>query len=484
MQMDIYWYNNRWTEYTGLSVEETKGWLWTDLHHPDHVERVTTFTREAWKKNEPFEIIHPLRGKDGNYRWFISRGIPFLDDKGNIVEWMGTSTDIDEQKRGEERFRELANDAPLWIWLADQNGKVDYANREMLGYFGFQNSSEVTRSLWSTHVHPDDLYLLSEVVNKAYQNQTSYFIECRMRRSIHSAYEWLAFQTVPRFIEGVFYGLIGTAHNIDVQKNSQAKLELLVEERTRQLNDTNEALQKTNEQLAQFAHIASHDLKEPVRKMRIYANRLNQVISPTGNEKAEMYLSGIDNTSRRMAELIDGILQFSSVASEEHLHELVDLNSTLANVVSDLEIAIQLKKGDISIQKGLPAIEGIPILLYQLLYNLLNNALKFSKAAVPPLVKVTFRALQHHEIIQKELVPGKEYILICIDDNGIGFAQVHAEKIFQIFTRLNKRSDYEGTGLGLALCKRIVEQHRGKIEAESVPGEGASFKIILPIKQL
>ncbi|MBD0366107.1 MAG: PAS domain S-box protein [Flavisolibacter sp.] len=343
----IYWYNQRWYEYTGTTQEEMQGWGWQKVHHPDHIDNVLTFVKDAWKKDEPWELTFPLRSKSGEYRWFLTRANPVKNAEGKVYRWIGTNTDIDDQKTIEE------------------------------------------------------------------------------------------------------------------------KLEKLVSERTKEL-------QHSNEDLQQFAHVASHDLKEPVRKIMTFSNRLNYEFGNLIPEKGKLYLDRLENAAGRIYQMIDSILLYSSLDATKHQKERIDLTETFNEIISDLEVFISEKNAEITYGK-LPVIEGFPILIYQLFYNLLNNALKFSKPNEKPLIEVFCEIVDCRESNCK-------YARIILKDNGIGFNQNEAEIIFKTFTRLHSKDNYEGTGLGLALCRKIVERHRGSISAEGIAGQGATFTITLPIK--
>lgn len=248
------------------------------------------------------------------------------------------------------------------------------------------------------------------------------------------------------------------------------RMEALVKHRT-------DALEKSNRDLQQFAHVVSHDLKEPLRKIRTFTERLMMDDENQLTENSKNYLAKIAQASSRMSKMIDGILTYSSAGASNESFELVDLKTVVENVKSDLEVLIQQKHAVISIG-NLPQIEGAPVLLNQLMYNLLNNSLKFSKEGVAPVIRFECKKLAK----EKEGADGNYCYEIMIEDNGIGFEPEYAEKIFNTFSRLHSQSQYEGTGLGLALCKRIVEYHGGKIWAES-EGDGSVFTIVLPQKQ-
>jgi hypothetical protein len=186
------------------------------------------------------------------------------------------------------------------------------------------------------------------------------------------------------------------------------------------------------------------------------------------SEKAGAYLEKINSAANRMLSMIEGVLHYSTINSTEQKTELVDINRLLKNVESDLELLMQQKRATLS-YSGLPSIEGAPVLLYQLFYNLINNSLKFSKSDMPCNIKITAST-------------GNSHTGIMVSDNGIGFDQDQAERIFDTFTRLNTKDRYEGTGLGLSLCKKIVHRHDGEISASGKKGEGAVFRITLPLK--
>nr|WP_236675903.1 ATP-binding protein [Chryseolinea lacunae] len=238
-------------------------------------------------------------------------------------------------------------------------------------------------------------------------------------------------------------------------------LEVLVEKRTSEL-------QRSNEDLQQFAHVASHDLKEPVRKFKTFVNRLQEEFSQSIPERGKNYLDKMQQASARMLSMIDGVLRYSSLNESEQTITRVDLNDIIASIETDLEVVIQQKNATIT-REHLPTVDGAPVLIYQLFYNLINNSLKFSREH--PVITITSQEL---------VVEGKDYAAIVVADNGIGFDQQYADRIFNAFTRLNSKDTFEGTGLGLALCKKIVERHRGTIAAQGGENQGATFTICLP----
>jgi light-regulated signal transduction histidine kinase (bacteriophytochrome) len=254
---------------------------------------------------------------------------------------------------------------------------------------------------------------------------------------------------------------VGTLTNIDEQKASQERLERLVQERTAEL-------QRSNEDLQQFAHVASHDLKEPVRKMKLFTNRLENDKESEISANGRLYIDKINAATNRMISMIEGVLGYSSMTGADVSFEPVDLKNLLQQIETDLEVVIAQKKATIAFDE-LPVYNGAGILLYQLFYNLIYNSLKFSHPDRAPVITISAVLLD------------EQVLKIVLKDNGIGFAPQYATRIFQTFTRLHAKDQYEGTGLGLALCKKIVERHGGSIVADGVVNEWASFTMLLPV---
>lgn len=356
----IHWYNDRWYEYTGTSLEETVGWGWEKVHHPEHIDRVVAFVTEAWKQDKPWELTFPLRGKDGNYRWFLTKVYPIRDTAGKVQQWIGTNTDIHDQK--------VANET----------------------------------------------------------------------------------------------------------------LEQKVAERTSELEAANEHLMNVNEELRQFNYAASHDLQEPLRKIKIFSERIKtqdfEKLSTVSKGSLDRVMVSVD----RMSNLLKDLLDFSSTSREKHF-EQVNLNEIIADVKSDLELLIT-QKGASVIKSDLPTINAIPLQMHQLFYNLINNAVKFATPDREPIIHISGIALSGKENKKWQLPAKQQYFHLSVQDNGIGFEPQYAEKIFELFKRLHSQESYRGTGIGLALCKKVVDNHEGRIWAESEYGKGAAFHVILPVK--
>jgi|GEM_PF-860306 len=262
----------------------------------------------------------------------------------------------------------------------------------------------------------------------------------------------------------------------------------LLERETRQRQE----LARSNVELQQFAYIASHDLQEPLRKIQAFGDRLKFKFSEALTDQGKDYLERMQNAAERMQVLIDDLLSLSRVTTKTQPFIPVNLTLVAQNVLSDLEIRIQETGAQIAIE-DLPTVEADPLQMRQLLQNLIGNALKFHSAKEQLVVKIysqqlmtlEYPALPAHnqEQLPSDATNNAEFCQILVKDNGIGFEEKYLDRIFNAFQRLHGRSEYPGTGIGLAICRKIVERHSGSITATSVPGQGATFMVTLPLKQ-
>ncbi len=249
---------------------------------------------------------------------------------------------------------------------------------------------------------------------------------------------------------------------------------------TNKLTAANYALEQSNYELLQFASVVSHDLKEPLRKIQTFGNLLNVKVQSKLEVDEKTYLEKMINSSQRMQSLIDDLLAFSKLSNKHiHFHE-TDMNLVLTRILDDLEVTIREKEATFDIDQ-LPSIEAIPGQIHQLFQNLISNALKFNNSG-HPYIKVEMNEISDEQATEFR-IHQKEYISFSIQDNGIGFDPKYKEKIFGVFQRLHSSASYQGTGIGLAICKKIIENHNGFIFAESELNKGTRFTILLPVKQ-
>ena len=273
---------------------------------------------------------------------------------------------------------------------------------------------------------------------------------------------------------------------IEMRKKSQAEveqinslLEFKVEERTKDLTQLNKDLENRNSELAQYAYLASHDLQEPLRKIITFIKIIDEKYLK-GIPEAKQEMTKVITSSERMRNLINALLSYSKLSADSYFSP-VNLNDIIKDALADLELAIKEKQAVIQVTT-IPGVEAIAAQMRQLFQNLLSNALKFSKTNIPPQINISCEPVDD---LSLEAIPIKngKYVRIHCSDNGIGLDESYIDKIFVIFQRLHGRTQYEGTGIGLAIVKKIVEKHNGLIGVKSQEGEGATFTVVLPLKQ-
>ena len=323
----IFWYNKRWFDYTGTTLEEMEGWGWRKVHHPDHVDRVVEKISQCFETGEFWEDTFPLRGKDGNYRWFLSRAVPIRDDDGRVVRWFGTNTDVTEEL------------------------------------------------------------------------------------------------------------------------------------------ETQRELERRNAELQQFAYVASHDLQEPLRMVTAYLELVESKYSAGLDERGRQYLRYAVEGGHRAKGLISDLLAYTKVESSPGERDRVNMSEALSTVLLSLEPQIQEEEAIIT-HDPLPYIVANRGQIELVLQNLISNAIKFYGGDAPRV----------HISVEK----GPNEWLFSVHDNGIGISPEYHDKLFILFQRLHTREEYKGTGMGLAIAKKIVERHGGRIWVESTPGRGSTFHFTIP----
>jgi PAS domain S-box-containing protein len=379
----------------------------------------------------------------------------------------------DALKESEEMFRLMAEAMPQKVWTADEKGRIQYFNQHWVTYTGY-TIDELQTGLWQEAIHPNDIGNFLETWNKALSSGQAYEMEERIRDK-KGSFRWHLVRAVPRKnADGKVLMWIGTNTDIHEQKEFAVELEHRVEERTFEL-------EKSNSELEQFVYITSHDLQEPLRKIRMFSDMLTSD-SLHIESSAKSRIEKISATAQRMTTLLKALLNFTQMSKQEQLED-TDLNVIISKALGDLELTINEKNATISVD-NLPVLKAIPVQMHQLFYNLITNALKFSKTEITPVIQIISttaekQLIEQHPYLNKD----KLYYEIVIQDNGIGFDPQFTDQIFNIFQRLHNRTAYAGTGIGLALCKKVVNNHHGAIYAFSEKGKGSSFHVLLPSEQ-
>jgi len=417
--------------------------------------------------------------REAAYRAKDGRTIPILFSasilrKGNsdIQGVICMAQDITERKHAEEKLHRsqqnlqtIINFMPYGIFLISMDKKILSANKAALALTGYESEKQlagkVCHQLCPFQV---DKCPIIDLKQKSDTSERILISKDGRRIPIFKA-------VVPIEIDGSDVLLEAV---IDITESKHAEKEL---------RSFAAKLEKSNKELEAFAYIASHDLQEPLRKVMAFGERLKAKWGESLHDQGRDYMERMQNATLRMQTLINDLLAFSRVTSKVQPFIPVDLNAAVREVSSDLEVKIEQLKGHIDID-NLPVIEADPLQMRQLFQNLIGNALKFHKPEESPVVTVKSEKMNgngnekgngeiHHELYQ-----------ITVEDNGIGFDEKYLDRIFGVFQRLHGRNEYEGTGIGLSICRKIVERHNGNITAKSTPGEGSSFIVTLPAKQI
>ncbi|GAB2778411.1 hypothetical protein GCM10027275_22240 [Rhabdobacter roseus] len=415
---------------------------------------------------------------------FVSFALePLYDDAGNVTAIMAVSNEVTDLVKAKKEVEESEARQKLAIEAAEMGtydlnmitDELIYSDR-FARIFGMDPTQPLNRNDFRNRVHPDDQAARTKAHEEALKTGMLLY-EARILWPDHTSH-WVRLNGKIVFdANQVPIRMHGTAMDINEQKMQSDRLEKMVEERTRELKEINILLKKSNHELEQFAYIASHDLQEPLRKIQTFADIIQQNVTHSGT--AMKYLPKINDSARRMEELIRSVLNYSRLSMNGQSFEYTDLNQVLENIRDNFELQILEKRAVIQ-SDPLPVVKGIPLQLNQLFSNLIGNALKFSQKE--PFIRITARFLSAAQIrIPTDAQPDDKYLELVFRDNGIGFDAQYADQIFTIFQRLHDKQTYAGTGIGLALCKKIVENHHGYILAQSEEGSGATFYIYLPL---
>ncbi len=457
------------------------------LVHPDDMPGIMEKNKQALERANTIELNnnemivefkYRMRHRNGSYHWFHTFGTIFdRDDKRQVEHVLNVSIDITDQVEAENKVREqehfiqhIVDASPTILYLYDlEKNAIIYINKEVQTLLGYTPEEVIAMEGAVNHLmfHEEDVIKLAgERKQNAGQNIRQY--ECRMKgRDGHWRYLLVREIAFKQNEDGLTTEVLCAALDISDRK----QIEDALYEKTIELEQSNSSLE-------QFAYVASHDLKEPLRKISTFGDRLlfyeQEKISPTSLS----FLEKIIDSSQRMQRMIDDLLSLSMISGEKKF-QTQNLQLVLNDVLQALEYKIEESKAVVTTDK-LPPATVIVSQFRQLFQNLISNSIKFSKKDIAPQININHKFIHAHEA---EIVMPKPavYLRITFTDNGIGFDNKYADKIFSIFHRLHGKSEYEGTGIGLSICKRIVENHGGTIKATGIINEGATFTILLPV---
>ncbi len=509
----IFWYNERWYEYSGTTFEQMQGWGWQSVHDPD----VLTKVLEGWKASiaggKPFEMEFPLRGADGRFRVFLTRVMPVKDPQGRVVRWFGTNTDISERKKAEERLTgqaaELARQAEELagsrqaletqtlmlqsvldsmtegLAAVDEQGKFVIWNAAAEKILGM-GATELPNPEWAEHYGlflPDTVtpFPIEQMpVLRAIRGEvstTEMFV--RNRRLPQGA--WIEVSAGPRKdAEGVVCGGVAAFRDVTRRKADEREiqklndgLELRVAERTAQL-------ETANKELESFSYSVSHDLRAPLRHIGGFSKMLVEEFGSTLDPTAQHYLDRIQSGTQKMGMLVDELLNLARVGRQALNRRPARLNAIVAEVIAILQPEREGRSVE-WVVADLPVVECDPVLVKQVFQNLLANALKFTRPRVGTdgSARAETPAPTPCAVIEVGHKEDEGQLVFMVRDNGVGFDMKYVDKLFGVFQRLHRAEDFEGTGIGLATVQRIVQKHGGRVWAEAELGKGATFYFTL-----
>lgn len=445
----------------------------------------------VYKNGEPFHARNQrvdlvVDGKPKTF-YFNYSFTPLFDLDGKVYGVMNTAADVTDlniakQKveQSEQNFRNMVKQAPVAMAImTGPDHVVSVANDLILDLWGKTPDAVINKPIFEglPESRGQGLEELLQNVYTTGQPFVANELPIVLHRSGRNEKVYQNFVYEPyRDSNGNILGVLFITIDVTSQVLARHQIEEVVKERT-------ESLRRTNAELSQFAYITSHDLQEPARKINTFIEMLWKTIGAEIDPRAKTYLQKIDNSAARMLTLIRDVLAFSQLSNASFNFVPVDLNKVLEEVNNDFELLIEQKNCKVVTDK-LPVIEAIPVQMSQLFSNLVSNALKFTTPDKENFLEIKTTIIGPEVSADFQLLkPAHAYCRIDFKDTGIGFSQENAEQIFDIFQRLHSKFEYQGTGIGLAMCKKIAENHGGQIFATASPGAGATFTVILPLKQ-
>src|SRR5208282_4120016 len=494
----IFWYNQRWYDYTGTTFEQMEGWAWETVHDPAMLPKVLEKWKGSIATGDPFEMEFPLRAADGRFHMFLTRVMPVRDPDGRIVRWFGTNTDISERKATEERLagqteeltrqteelvrsqqaleaqkymlQSVLDSMEEGLVVADELGNFiiwNPAAARIVGLGGANVPPEEWGSYYGTYL-PDTITPFPTDQNplvRAIRGEvcsTEIFI--RNPKLEHGV--WIESNGAPlRDKNGALRGGVVAFRDITQKKAAELEIRKLNESLEERIAQRTAQLETANHELESFSYSVSHDLRAPLRRILGFAGAFMEEFSATLDPQALHYVQRIQEGIQRMNLLVNELLNLARTGQRSLRVELTALNSVVEEIIALL--AAETAGRDVQWKVGsLPSLECDPVLVRQVFQNLLSNAIKYSRP-------------RPHTIIEIGHTQDNGQQVIFVRDNGVGFNMQYADKLFGVFQRLHREEEFEGTGVGLATVHRIVQKHGGRIWAEAEPDRGATFYFTL-----
>jgi hypothetical protein len=494
----IFWYNQRWYDYTGTTFEQMEGWAWQTVHDPDMLPKVLERWKGSIATGDPFDMEFPLRGADGVFRTFLTRVVPVKDPDGRVIRWFGTNTDISERKTTEEKLagqtEELTRQAEELIRsqqaleaqklmlqsvldsmeeglvVADEQGKFiiwNPAAARIVGLGGANVPPEEWGSYYGTYLpdtitpFPTDQNPLVRAIRGEVCSTEIFIRNPKLEQGV-----WIESNGAPlRDKNGALRGGVVAFRDITQKKAAELEIRKLNESLEERIAKRTEQLETANRELESFTYSVSHDLRAPLRHIMGFAGACLEEFGATLDPQALHYVQRIQDGTRRMGVLTDELLNLARTGQRSLRLQLTALNSVVEEIISMLKAETEGREVEWKIS-DLPSVECDPVLVRQVFQNLLSNAIKYSRR-------------RPHAVIEIGHTQEKDQQVIFVRDNGAGFNMRYADKLFGVFQRLHREEEFEGTGVGLATVHRIVQKHGGRIWAEAELDHGATFYFTL-----
>jgi PAS domain S-box-containing protein len=491
----IYVYDpgNRKLRYVNRQLQDILGFSYEELSTADDGLMNLIFTEDIEAVKSELEKFHSIKDdealtygcrlnhKQGSWRYFRTVGTVLRrDDAGKAASLLFIAQDITDQLRSAEEsaaMRELFNETEDLLqfgsWSFDEKtGKGEWTKGiYKIFEYDVDEVKTIDREMYMRHLTPEDAAQLAALAEKARKDKESFEMEYVI--TTRSGKQKVV-STKARVItdkDGQISRIAGITRDLTAVRNFE-------KERERSIRELN----RSNKELEEFAYVASHDLQEPVRKVATFGERLKSKYSTVLGDDGNLYLDRIMASTEYMRVLIDNLLEFSRTTRSSKAYQTCALDQVVRDVVAELDLKVEETKAQIKVGP-LPVLEAVPSEMSQLFNNLVNNAIKFRKPETQPVISITADKVSKSDRDRFHLPMAVNFHTIIVQDNGIGFEPEYEEKIFQIFQRLHGKTEYAGSGIGLAICKKIIDNHEGVIYAEGKLGQGAKFVVILPEKQ-
>ncbi|WP_035647522.1 PAS domain S-box protein [Flavobacterium sp. ASV13] len=491
--------SGKWFEYTGIYPKGEEEWR--SMIHPDDYEENARIWSHSLATGEIYRCDVRIKRNDGIYRWHAVIGEPILNEENKIIKWVGAFTDIHTEKaftneleqqvtartkelilmneslqKSEERYHLMVEEVQDYaILYLNHEGIVENWNLGAQKIKGYKADEIIGKNFSEFYTETDRKNNLPQtLLNLAIQKGKASHEGWRVRKDKTLFWANVTITAVHNKKNQVI-GFSKMTHDLTDKKTADDKLKLNALE----LEQKNKELEKMNQELQSFAYISSHDLQEPLRKIQTFATQIMEKESENLSDYGKDKFKRMQNAAQRMQTLINDLLSYSKTNVQERIFEKTNIGKIINEVKEDLKEEIEQKNARIESLKNCEA-KIIPFQFRQLLYNLVSNSLKFSNPENPIVIKINSEIAKGSALNNQNLEAEINYCHIRIEDNGIGFEQQYSSKIFEVFQRLHGKLEYTGTGIGLAIVKKIVDNHNGIITAKGELNKGAVFDIYIP----